>query len=720
LHLLGCFVVVGIDIPNLFYAQYESEFLDNYREILGFKQKLLYFAFQKQKFFSYINLVLMLILPILYTYEDSSEPTFKYQLAGRLFWSVVFGLTIGIYGALYFGLSAFYEHLIFWNVAGIALGLATSSTFMSSPIARVVMTILIVIFFGEVTERAFKGYFLQGATYGIAFVIGFFLFNYRLCFYPFYFFRIILGVSFYSSPYHNDAVISLPLLGAEKQFRHLALETPVDALKFVRFLREYRPLQTKLADSIAHAARAGLWLNQPLAFEVLQPPLIENDKLKPSDLWLKQLAELKAQLLSYRHQTQLSLRQQYFQRFLNQLDAFSAQTLVENKRWRDEYLQALALWKIVALEEQQQLTELSKQQEPITTNVYVSGEALNPELNTSVFLGRDDLKDELARRIASARQMPMFLFQGQRRVGKTSLLNFLEPLLGSGFKVVFQDLQDSRVSSVQTWLADLQERVSRKLDLPMMTASPLKDWQSCTDWLSAWHSFETWLNSLKLNDHYKLILAFDEYEELHHLLQANPEQGARLLAAMRSFSQQQNHIVFLFVGAALFTELDNPPWGQYFVQAQSFRVDYLPPADAKRLITEPVSLIYPPELPEQMVALTQGHPALLQWLCSEMVNIANRTPKKNMTQADLDQVLAELINNSSIAPMAVFWQQFCADAACKATVREIITAQPPTDKKQLHRLREHGFIVQDANGLWRLRVPLFERWLKAFDRVDLD
>ncbi len=155
---------------------------------------------------------------------------------------------------------------------------------------------------------------------------------------------------------------------------------------------------------------------------------------------------------------------------------------------------------------------------------------------------------------------------------------------------------------------------------------------------------------------------------MHRLLQGDPQQGARLLAAMRSFSQRQNHIVFLFVGAALFTELDNPPWGQYFVQAQSFRVDYLLKADALRLITEPDGLIYPPELPEKMVALTQGHPALLQWLCSEMVNIANRTPKKNMTQADLDQVLAELIDNSSIAPMAVFWQQFCADAACKATV----------------------------------------------------
>ena len=54
-----------------------------------------------------------------------------------------------------------------------------------------------------------------------------------------------------------------------------------------------------------------------------------------------------------------------------------------------------------------------------------------------------------------------------------------------------------------------------------------------------------------MSNSYKLILAFDEYEALHYLLQVKPEQGARLLAAMRSFSQRQNHIVFLFVGSAL-------------------------------------------------------------------------------------------------------------------------------------------------------------------------
>jgi len=27
--------------------------------------------------------------------------------------------------------------------------------------------------------------------------------------------------------------------------------------------------------------------------------------------------------------------------------------------------------------------------------------------------------------------------------------------------------------------------------------------------------------------------------------------------------------------------------------------------------------------------------------------------------------------------------------------------------------------VQDAAGIWRMRVPLFERWLTTFERVDL-
>ena len=81
---------------------------------------------------------------------------------------------------------------------------------------------------------------------------------------------------------------------------------------------------------------------------------------------------------------------------------------------------------------------------------------------------------------------------------------------------------------------------------------------------------------------------------------------------MRSFSQHQNKVVFLFVGAALFSELKDPNWSEYFVQAQRFRVDYLSQEESICLITEPVSLLYPRVISQQMFELTQGHPALLQ------------------------------------------------------------------------------------------------------------
>ncbi|MDD5632329.1 MAG: hypothetical protein PHI13_09940, partial [Methylococcales bacterium] len=489
IYLVGCFVIAAADTPTLFSTHYETEFVDNYRMLTGFEQKF-FFIVQK----SIVELAV--------------------GLAGGLAVGLVFGLASGLASGLAFGLA-------FWLAFGLAVGLAFG---LASGLTNGLTNGLASGLASGLTNGL-----TNGLSSGLAVGLGFYFSYFRLCFYPLYSIRSLFGVNFYASPYHKDAMIWLPLWGVEKQFRRLALATPEDALKFVRFLREYRPLQSKLADCIAHAACAGTWLNHPLAFESLEPPLIENDKLQPSDNWLKQLQALKGRLVAYRQQMQLSLKQEYFQRFLKQLDAFNAQTLVEHKRWRDEYLQALALWQKVALEEQQKLAEQAQQQEPITANVYMSGEALRPDTNYKVFLGRDDLKDELARRIYSSQQMPLFLFQGQRRVGKTSLLNFLEQLLVDGFKVVYQDLQGARVSSIQTWLADLQARISEKLSLPAKFA--VDDFLN-DDWLTAWQRFETWLQTLSLDNSYKLILAFDEYEELHRLLQANPEQGARLLAAM--------------------------------------------------------------------------------------------------------------------------------------------------------------------------------------------
>lgn len=306
--------------------------------------------------------------------------------------------------------------------------------------------------------------------------------------------------------------------------------------------------------------------------------------------------------------------------------------------------------------------------------------------------------------------MLMFLIQGQRRVGKSSLLHFLRVLLGSGFRVVYQDCQDARVSGIEQWLFDLHRRVHLALGLDIAV------WDVPKNWLNAWQALQAMLKSCCADQSFKMILAFDEYEVLHTYLQEDPKQGERLLAAMRSFSQQQNKVVFLFVGAALFSELQQPAWATKFVNAVRFKVDYLSEVEGKCLITEPVDLKYSDALLNKMFEVTQGHPALLQGLCSHMVDLANQHERREMNQKDLGLATDKMIDLSTLA-ITIFWQEFCVTHQCQEVVRCIVAGEKVEKNKSLYILEEHGYIVAEKNG-WKIRVPLFEMWLQKFmDRV---
>jgi hypothetical protein len=189
-----------------------------------------------------------------------------------------------------------------------------------------------------------------GLDVGLPASMAFYLSYFRLPFYPFYCFY---KMDFYTSPYHSSAVIFLPILGAKQRLCNLAINTPETALKFVKFLRTYRPLQTKLADYISHAALSGMWKHQVLEFEVLTPPFIENQKLKPTDDWLKQLDQVKTQLIAYHDQTKISFKKSEFEKFVVELENFKQRTLSQNKDWHDYYLQAINVWQQAAKEELQ-------------------------------------------------------------------------------------------------------------------------------------------------------------------------------------------------------------------------------------------------------------------------------------------------------------------------------------------------------------------------------
>ncbi len=389
----------------------------------------------------------------------------------------------------------------------------------------------------------------------------------------------------------------------------------------------------------------------------------------------------------------------------------SSLSLRESPRWSFHYLPALDRWLDHAKEKLEKLTEKAKQVEPIANNVYILEVPLKPEENQQVFFGRNEVKERLTKEIFTHSQMPLFLLQGQRRIGKTSLLKFLEILLPSGFKIVYQDCQNALVNDdnpdkiIHKWFHDLYNKINHKLNISSKT------WETKESWSESWQVLEQHLLQITTDKHFKVILAFDEYETLHKGLKSNPDKADVLLGAMRSFLQHQNQVAFLFTGAAFLDELEKPAWSSYFSQRVALPIDYLSFDESKQLIILPKSLQYPVEIIDKMFFLTQGHPALLQALCKAMVDIANAQNKPLFSIKDLEEATQQVLEQYD-GSISVFWNHFCKEDDYREIVRKIIEQQPLDSSNQIiKKLLKHRYII-NVEQKYRFRVPLFEMWIK--------
>lgn len=705
LYAISVFIIASFDLPLFFPPDLPKNMATN--EAFVQQWQTYSTVWEKAYFFisfnSYKNLIILAV-------------GLTFSLPFGLVFALAIGLTRDLVGGLAFSLGGSLAvssavGLLGGLAAGLAFGLAVGLTSSAGGLAVGLAKFRLGIFLAFTLVVSLIFILSGGLAGGLTFPIFFYLSYFRLGFYPWHFLKSQVHVSLTSNPYMSDGAIWLPIWGMTRKLTVQAQQDPKTGLAFVNFLQEYRPLQTQLAMHITHAATAGYWQHHPLQKDyLLSPPLIqETPQLTPSEKWLAQIDKLKNQLIAYENEHQISLKKDQFAICSEQLQMLRELTLFEPYRWHHYYLPALDQWLTEAQQRLSQLAEDAQQQEPITRNIYRYGEILDPDTDNTIFLGREDLKVELKQQILTARTMPMFLCYGQRRVGKSSLLKFLPRLLGSRFQVIYQDCQSSNVDSLHHWLQDLQ----RLLDKTWQPTKPI-DWQATDNWLATWGKMQHYLKTRSYQQPEKIILAFDEYEALHErILSTDPKQGKMLLEAMRSFSQQQNQIVFLFTGAAQFADLKNPNWDRCFIHAMPLPVDYLKPEDATRLITEPVDLNYPTAVIERMWAITQGHPALLQMLCRYLVNIANTEARKNMTLTDLEQVISQKIVQRNTYALNTFWTEFCPQHQCRPAVEQILANQPITDQASLLKLEDYGYIIPDGTR-WKLRVPLLEMWLQRY------
>ncbi|MCK5666715.1 MAG: hypothetical protein KAI17_24665, partial [Thiotrichaceae bacterium] len=257
-------------------------------------------------------------------------------------------------------------------------------------------------------------------------------------------------------------------------------------------------------------------------------------------------------------------------------------------------------------------------------NPYIIGIPLTE--HQDIFVGRSDISERIERLLLESRCPPLLLY-GQRRTGKTSLLNNLGKLLPSTIIPLFVDLQGptSLAKDYVGFLYNMSRAMRnsakrhRELELPPLTRDDLTS--------DPFSHFDEWLDEIEdaLEQNQTLLLILDEFSTLEHIFNKGLLDEESVLGMFRHIIQHRQRMKILLSGSHTIDELER--WASYLINVQTVHISYLQFKEALQLIELPVkdfSLRYEKLASQRLLEITHCHPALIQLLSSEIVTLKNK------------------------------------------------------------------------------------------------
>lgn len=351
----------------------------------------------------------------------------------------------------------------------------------------------------------------------------------------------------------------------------------------------------------------------------------------------------------------------------------------------------------------------SERERPQVPLVFVSGTPLT-SAEGSLFVGRVDLGRLLDQDLSAERPVPLVLL-GQRRMGKSTLLNFLPRLLGTGTRLVslnFQSLSGQRFrAEPHRWVvAEVAAALANEEFRPAAALPKETFWTAALDWLAAQEE------SLAAAGR-RLLIALDEVETLETGIQEKWSDPA-FLDFLRAAGDRLRWVRFLLVTARPFSRL-GAHWSSRLISAQTRRIGLLGEDEARRLLTRPVPgfpAIYPPGGVEHLLAETACHPYLLQLTAYQLTWRLNNAGRMKATSEDLTAALDQALEENQC--FQDLWNGFTA--AEQSFMAALAQGRDLPDGADLLQVRgdlaREKYIRSKGTGRWRVTVPLFTRWIR--------
>jgi type I restriction enzyme M protein len=402
---------------------------------------------------------------------------------------------------------------------------------------------------------------------------------------------------------------------------------------------------------------------------------------------------------------------------------------------------------------------------------YVTGDPLKPKHGHSLFLGRKTIIDRISRQISEHGNV--VLLEGNRRVGKTSILWHLEGQVIPNWLAVYANLQGGEGARGKVGVPtheifrlmayEIARGVSKcGVDTPLPNGElipagklPLGIMNACKTGISEdspFLDFRVYLEqilSVLTAKNLGLLLMLDEFDKLQEGIDSGvtspqvPENFRFLIHHYSNFSA-------ILTGSRRLKRLREEYWSALYGIGISIPVTFLDQESAKELVVEPVrsKLTISQEAISRVLELTARHPYLIQCLCNKLfdysVEIGTRTITLPLVDASARLLVHDNEHFASLWDYAgfarergsrrrhyllyIFAKGFKQDERVAfSSMKEQLSQQGvevPDDElaADLECLRELELIEllgPLGEGEYRLTIPLMADWIEEHQDADI-
>jgi hypothetical protein len=279
--------------------------------------------------------------------------------------------------------------------------------------------------------------------------------------------------------------------------------------------------------------------------------------------------------------------------------------------------------------------------EPIV-NPYLTGKPIPP--GGATFFGRRHELITLTNWLTNVDAPHVPMVYGQRRTGKTSLINQLElaPQLAKHYRFVFIDCEGAASADTYELCRYFVLEIVRKLGISLERV--YDDARARLDPLPA---FRDAIHEIarRFSSGRRLLLAIDEFSVLTDLIRRRRVSGD-FLTVLRSLMQHASELTFLIAGSDDLYDDVRQYANPLFAMLKVLKMVYLDRDDLERLVLEPLKgqAQIDDSVLDILTTTTSGHPYMAQLLLNESVDILNEQSRRRLTSLDVHEAINRVLS----------------------------------------------------------------------------